>query len=144
MSAVINETNQSMKEHKQVTNRRHGHSSPRRAASSVCRSRTRSVICSKLRRQRPLGALSTYSKFQVNRTTRFETAVDARNPVRNDATRRSISADRASAIFGFVRDRTFVTGIGGGTMPGLSTSILCKSRKVDSGASRHILNVHVN
>ena len=53
----------------------------RRAASSVCRPRTRPLILTKTRRQTQLEARSTPSKFQVERTSLVETAVDALNPV---------------------------------------------------------------
>ena len=53
----------------------------RRAPSSVCRSRMRPAILTKTRRQTHLEARSTPSKFQVDRTSHVEMAVDARNPV---------------------------------------------------------------
>ena len=39
------------------------------------------AISTKLSSYRQLGGHSTSSKFQVNRTSRFETAADARNPI---------------------------------------------------------------
>ena len=47
------------------------------------------TIPTKLCRQRQLGARSTCSKFQVDQTSHFETAVDTRNPVQARASRLS-------------------------------------------------------
>jgi len=76
----------------------------RRASSSVCRSQTRPPILTKTCRQTQLEARSTISKFQVDRTSRVETAVDARNPVLTTAgqpseSRPSLAADRELVRF---------------------------------------------
>jgi hypothetical protein len=52
----------------------------RRAPSSVRRCRTAPPIDTKFRRQMHRTAASTTTKFQVDRTSRFQKAVDARSP----------------------------------------------------------------